>query len=147
MSQEQKPIIDAATLEVLKQFAAELKKPSEEQQKKLEEEKANLIRRQQASMAQAKREEEQKARDQASCSHMKPHPYTGKTRIVAPLHNDGLHHPRCLFCHKEFKPFAPSPETIPVGMSLDDFNGVTSPIIERWGNEYEKKQKLIAVAG
>jgi hypothetical protein len=147
MANEQKPVIDVATLEVLKQFAAELKKPSAEEQAKIDADKANLLRRQEESIKQAKREKDQRDREQAMCSHMKPHPYTGKTRIVAPLHNDGLHHPRCLFCHKEFKPFAPSPETIPVGMSLDDFNGVSSQIIEHWGNEYEKKQKLLAVAG
>ena len=137
---EPKPLIDAGTLELLKQFAAELKKPSVEEQAKLDEKKANDLRRAQESIKQATREKENRDREQAMCSHMKPHPYTGKTRIVAPLHNDGLHHPRCLFCHKEFKPFAPSPETIPVGMSLDDFNGVNAQIIEFWGNQYEKKQ-------
>lgn len=139
VEQNNNNVTPAQMLELMKQFAAELKKPSVEEQTKLDEEKARKAARTQQSIENAKREARQREIEQAVCSHMKPHPYQGKTRIVAPLHNDGLHHPRCLFCHKEFKPFAPSPETIPIGMSMDDLNGVNPQIIEHWGNQYEKK--------
>lgn len=125
-------------------MAQEMKKPTPEQQAKIDEEKERQKKRVEASIAEANREKQRRDMEQMSCSHMKPHPYQGKTRIVAPLHGDGLHHPLCLFCRKEFKPFAPSNETIPIGMSLDDFNGITPQIIEHWGNRYEKEHAAVA---
>lgn len=145
MAQEQQNNFSPAQmLELMAKFAAELKKPTPEEQAKIDADKANKQRILEASIAEAQRDEQKKQHDQLMCSHMKPHPYVGKTRIVAPLHGDGLHHPKCLFCHKEFKPFAPGPDTIQIGMSLDDYNGVNPQIIEHWGNKYEESQKAKA---
>lgn len=141
MAEAQQNINMPQMLELMKQFAAELKKPSAEEQAKIDAEKANLLRRQQASIANSQREKQQRDVEQSMCSHMKSGVYSGQTRIVAPLHNDGLHHPLCLGCNKEFKPFAPSPETIPLGMSLGDYRGITPEIINHWGAQHEKAQQ------
>lgn len=141
MAETQQNITPAQMMELMKQFAAELKKPSADEQAEIDAKKARAETRVKASIENAKREQRQKELDQAACSHTKPYPYQGQIRVVAPLHNDGLHHPHCLFCHKEFKPFAPAPETIPLGMTLGDLNGVTPQHLEAWGNQYEKQQQ------
>lgn len=142
MAPEQQNVSPAQMLEMMKEFAKELRKPTELEQQKLDEEKARKEALVKASVERATREQRMKDADQSACSHMKPHPYSGKTRIVAPLHSDGLHHPICLFCRKEFKPFAPGADTIQMGMSLDDYQGVTPQIIEHWGSRFEKEHAV-----
>ncbi len=132
-------------LDFAKTFAAELKKPSEEDQAKKDAERNRLLENQQNSIAEAKSAERQKQANEAACSHMKPHPYQGKTRIVAPLHSDGLHHPICLNCRKEFPPFPSGNTTIPPGMTLSDYDGqITPAIIEMWGKRHQES-KLVGV--
>lgn len=131
-------------LNAVKVMAQEMKKPSDEDQQKKDEDKARLMQNQQNSIAEAKAHDQQKKANEDACSHMKGHPYQGKTRIVAPFHSDGLFHPICQQCHKEFKPFPAGNQTIPVGASFDDYAGVTPKLIESWG-ERHAQSKLVAV--
>lgn len=110
----------------------ELKKPDPEEVEAKEVERKRRIDVQQQSVKRAEMEIAMREAREASCNHMKPHPYQNKTRIVAPLHSDGMHRPICLNCQKEFKPFPPGNNTIPVGSSLSDFDNVTPEVIERW---------------
>lgn len=131
-------------LNAVKVMAQEMKKPSEEEQAKKDADRNRLLQNQQASIAEAKNSQLQKQANESACSHMKPHPYQGKTRIVAPFHSDGLFHPICLNCQKEFPPFPAGNQTIPVGASFDDYQGVTPQLIESWGKRHAEA-KLVAV--
>ena len=124
----------------------ELKKPDPETAAKMEEDRQRKLENQRRSIADARAQEEAANARQSMCSHMKPHPYVGRTRIVAPLHSDGFHHPLCLNCNKQFGKFRPGPTTIQMGMSLDDYSGVTAEIIEMWCNRQRlQDENLVAV--
>jgi hypothetical protein len=127
-------------------LARELKKPSDEEQAKKDADHKRLLANQQNSISEAAATTRQKEAGWASCSHMKPHPYQGKTRIVAPFHSDGLFHPICLNCQKEFAPFPAGNQTIPVGASFDDYQGVTPQLIESWGKRHAETQKQLVSA-
>lgn len=139
--QNQAGMTPAQVLELVKEFAKELKKPTEEEQAKRDEQKARFEANRRQALDEANKEEQRKATEQAICSHMKGHPYVGKTYIAAPLHNDGLHHAFCFHCDKVFGVFAPSPETIPLGMTISDFSGLTPEIVQLWCDRYAKVKK------
>jgi hypothetical protein len=135
---QEQNVSPAQMLELIKEFAKELKKPDAETQAELDAKKARLEANRKQAIAEAEQETRRKEVEQAVCSHMKGHPYVGKSYISAMLHNDGLHHAFCFHCGKQFGVFAPGQDTIPMGMTISDFSGITPEIIKLWCDRYAK---------
>lgn len=133
-------------LEFAKTFAEELKKPSAEEQAKIDAERGRMLSNQQSSILAAQQRQAMTDAQQNACGHMKGPKYEGQTTVAAPLHSDGLHHPICLRCNKQFPPFAPGNNTIPPGSSLSDYTGVTPQLLMAWGNRYAAEQEQIKAA-
>lgn len=82
-----------------------VKEPTEEEKQKRQKEEELRDRRRKEAILLAKEEEEAIKRRQANCSHTKEN---GKPSIAGQVHSDGLVHPICLRCQKEFKPHPPA---------------------------------------
>lgn len=99
MATEKEPKIDLSTLELMKEFARELKKPSEEEQAKIDAEKIRQKQSAEASVAMAKQEEESIRRAQANCSH-----HNGKHPLfVGNKCTNGDFVAQCLRCGLEYR--------------------------------------------
>lgn len=133
-------------IEVVKTMAEEMKKPSAEEQAKIDAERGRMLSNQQSSIASAQQRQAMTDAQQNGCGHMKGPKYEGQTTVAAPLHSDGLHHPICLRCNKQFPPFAPGNNTLPPGSSLSDYTGVTPQLLIAWGNRYAAEQEQIKAA-
>jgi hypothetical protein len=91
------------------------KEPDELTKQKIEEEKANRERRARQAVELAKLEEEQQQKRWAACSHTKP---DGRRAIGGQVHSDGLIHPICLICNKQFTPVSPTPDQLVQGVQF-----------------------------
>lgn len=63
----------------------------------------------------AKEQEAQKLARQANCRHVKEN---GRSAINGQVHNDGLYHPICHHCFKEFTPVPPTGEKLQRGIQV-----------------------------
>lgn len=106
------------TLEALKAFAQELKKPTEEEARKLAQEREIRERRARESVELAKVELESKRQRQLSCRHRKE---DGTHTVRGQIHGDGYVHPICIRCFTEFKPFRPAAEMLTGGVNLGGY--------------------------
>jgi hypothetical protein len=89
------------TFDQLKELIKEIKKPSAEEAERIEKEKALKLRAQREKVEQARIEMAEKKRREDSCPHRKPN---GETTVMGQRHSDGMVHPICFRCQKEFPP-------------------------------------------
>jgi hypothetical protein len=95
--------------EIIVNAIREGKKPDEETAAKMAEEKARKEANRVAMLELAKTEIEGKLNREARCSHTRPE--DGKRMIGGQVHSDGMIHPLCLRCGKEFAAY-PAPKDL-----------------------------------
>lgn len=100
--------VSSFTVEDVKEIVRAAREPSEEEKAKQKKEKELQDRRRKEAIILAKEEEEAVRKRQANCSHLKE---SGKTAVMGQVHSDGLYHPLCIKCQKEFTPVEP-PEAV-----------------------------------
>ena len=98
----------------LMEFATEMRKPDPEVLAEREAAKARLIQMRKQNAEAARIEIEQRDRRQNSCSHKMPR---GENAISGQIHSDGLMHPLCVVCQKEFAPYKPHAEQMQMGVA------------------------------
>lgn len=92
---------------ILEAIVKAAKEPSAEEKEKREKEEAMRKRALEENMKIVKEEMELRRRTQELCGHKKEN---GKSCVGGQIHSDGLIHPLCLRCGKEFTPVKPSGE-------------------------------------
>lgn len=148
---ESKPItIDANTLAdaLSKAVVAGMeayKKPDEDTAKKQAEDKARMLKNQQQSIAEQMSIKQQITDYQSACQHQKGGVYAGQHTMTGIIHGDGLFHPVCFRCSKEFPPFPPGPKTIPPSETVgsDNMKYLNPRTVEKWGKEYQESLKAV----
>ncbi len=102
------------TMEQVLAMIRELKAPDpEEAEKKADQKKREAeARKQMLEVAQV--EEQQKALRESNCDHKKQN---GRTAIFGQAHSDGMYHPVCLHCFKEFTPVPLTRDQMQMGVS------------------------------
>lgn len=83
----------------------ELRKPDPETAAKQEAERKRLREAREHAVQVAIAEEQSKKAKQDACGHVKEN---GKSTVSGQKHSDGLVHPVCLRCQKEFTPYRPA---------------------------------------
>ena len=91
----------------------EMKKPDEATAEKFRKQKEREERAAKSMRAAAMLEMENKKKVQDNCPHLKEN---NKSTLVGQVHSDGLIHPICQRCQKEFKPYAPEAQDVAGGI-------------------------------
>lgn len=102
------------TTEQLIQFAEALKKPSLEEQARMDADRERQIQNRKQNAEAARVEIEQKALHQSRCNHKMER---GENAVFGQAHSDGMFHPICVRCLKEFPPVKLSAEQMMMGVS------------------------------
>jgi hypothetical protein len=102
------------TMDQLMAFATEMRKPDPEVVAERQATKDRLIQMRKQNAEAARIEIEQKNRRQNSCSHTMPR---GERAVFGQSHSDGLFHPICVVCQKEFPPVKLQGEHMQMGVS------------------------------
>jgi hypothetical protein len=89
------------------------RKPTPEEEEKLEQEKKRRAALQEEMIKVAKAAEEGRDRLQRVCPHRKQN---GDSRVVGQIHSDGLIHPICQWCQKQFQPYPPTKDMLAQGV-------------------------------
>ena len=130
-------------MELMKEFAKELKKPDEETQRKLDKERELRLRKAADNRRIATEEAELRQGRWASCSHRKEN---GKHNFVGQVHSNGLCKALCQTCGWPSDWFEPFPEMLNGGAELRDYNGLTREVIEERSAQLKTKQQQAVVA-
>lgn len=144
MPQEQNIVLTATQLQeaitnAVVTAVKEMKKPSDEEAQATADKKARLLANQKASAEEQVQRQKDQAAIQAACGHMKAPPYGDQHTIVGALHSDGMFHPVCFRCSKEFDPFPPGKDTLPHNVTLgsDECKRIPPKAIEAWGKKFQ----------
>ena len=111
-SQSASPVV-SLTMDQIREIVSEFRKPDPETAEKAAAERARVKERQEQMLRVATEEIEGKNRLQEMCDHKKEN---GRPAIGGQIHSDGLVHPLCLHCFKEFPPYKPGQEMIAGGI-------------------------------
>lgn len=103
---KQEPSINL-TVSQFKEIIAELRKPSPEEQEKIDKEKAFKKRAMEQRVEIARQEMAAKAERENRCNHKKE---KGESAVFGQKHSDGMVHPICVRCQKQFEPYKPRAE-------------------------------------
>lgn len=104
--------------EAMKQFGIELRKPTPEEAEKLADAKVRAARARAERIADIEAEAAGKAAGQAACESNGHKKENGRSAIGGQIHNDGLFHPFCIRCFKEFTPTKPHSDMISGGVQM-----------------------------
>lgn len=102
------------SMEQLMQFATELRKPDPELVAEREAAKTRLLEVKRQNHIVVAAQIAATALRQANCSHKMPR---GENAISGQQHSDGLVHPLCVICQKEFTPYKPAGDQMQMGLS------------------------------
>ena len=108
----------------LKEFAAELKKPTALEQKKLDEENARLLRTQNERIELAKVEERRKETARINCGHVRWNPITGAAKhlwvgqVCEPAGKPAYWVATCQGCQTQVGPIPATPDMFREGVEL-----------------------------
>lgn len=124
----------------------EMKKPSEEEAQAAAEKKARLLANQKASADEQMERKRQEDANQLACGHMKAPPYSDQHTLNGQIHGDGLFHPICRHCGKEFDPFPPGKDTLPFDATLgaDEWKRLNPKMIAGFGKRFKEQQLVTA---
>lgn len=119
----------AMFMDGLKQFAADLRKPTDAEQVKLDKERADLERKLQARIKVAMAEEQSKAMLKKACNHAMPN---GKHLWRAQVNQDGYFRPICLKCPTVLPPIKATMEQMKEGVDLEQYASIDMDMLEKW---------------
>lgn len=120
-----------AFMEGLKNFAVELRKPTEFEQEKIDKELALRKQKLEARIRQAKIDEDVREMKRLGCSHTMPN---GRHTFRGQVNSDGLITPICTICLTEFPKIKATQDQISNGVNFEAYKQLDMATIERWSN-------------
>lgn len=126
----------------LKEFAAELRKPTAREQKKLDEEEARVVRTQNERLALAKAQIDAKAANARACGHIRVHPGTGVTKhlwraqVHTPAGQTPYFVPTCQGCLTQTGRIPATTDMLRDGVNLDQYPMLTEQDLRKWAEQY-----------
>jgi hypothetical protein len=91
----------------------EAKRPDAETEERLAAEKMRRERAKAEMVLAVQAEQDNRRRAQQTCQHQKER---GESAVGGQINSDGLIHPICLRCQKEFSPYSPGMENVAQGL-------------------------------
>ncbi len=122
----------AQVMEMMKAFAAELKKPTELEQKKIDDDRNRLLRQAAIRRNEAKIEEEARISTQRGCAHVKR---DNSPAWGGQVNSDGYVRPMCTICRKIMPEIKAPVEWIANGVNMQDkeiFPKLTEEMLLEW---------------
>ncbi len=135
--------LNANQTEQLKEFAKELKKPTDREQAKIDEEEARTKRATIERIELAKAEEQRKKNQQNNCGHVRYHPLTGtgghlwRAQTYTPKGVAPYMVPICLGCNMEGPKIPATADMLREGVELHKYPGITLEALNKWAEQYK----------
>lgn len=135
--------LNANQTEQLKEFAKELKKPTDREQAKLDAEEKQIQRHQAERLQLAQAEEEAKTNQRRNCGHVRYHPLSGtgghlwRAQVHTPRGVAPYFVPTCLGCNDQVGKIPATPDMMREGVSLQNYPGLTREALEKWALQYK----------